>query len=81
MFMSFAGAFATLAKAIRQIMALEQETVGMREKRAALVRHNWLGAKTAGGRGGPPHWMSPALPGFSGRKRGPVAVIASPAEP
>jgi hypothetical protein len=66
-----AGAFATLAKAIRQIMALEQETIGMREKRATLVRHTWLGAKKAAVRQSVDRSIARAKPGLdkTGRER------------
>jgi hypothetical protein len=39
------AAYAQLTKAIRQIMALEQETIGLREKRVARNRQNWLKEK------------------------------------
>jgi hypothetical protein len=42
-----ADAFGRLTKVIRQIMALEQETIGMRETRAALVRSTWMVNKKA----------------------------------
>jgi hypothetical protein len=35
------GAYAQLTKAIRQIMALEEEIIGLREKRAAHLRFAW----------------------------------------
>jgi len=38
-------AYAVLTKAVRQIMALEQEVIGLREKRATRVRHAWLAEK------------------------------------
>jgi hypothetical protein len=42
-----ADAFARLSKAIRQIMALEQETIGLREKRVHQVRQSWMNSKRA----------------------------------
>jgi hypothetical protein len=41
------SAYAQLTKAIRQIMALEQEIIGLREKRAAHLRIKWKQEKTA----------------------------------
>lgn len=41
------AAYAQLTKAIRQIMALEQETIGLREKRIAHIRREWKKEKTA----------------------------------
>jgi hypothetical protein len=38
-------AYAQLTKAIRQIMALEEEIIGLREKRVALIRGRWLEEK------------------------------------
>ena len=35
------SAYAQLSKAIRQIMALEEEIIGLREKRVALLRSAW----------------------------------------
>jgi len=38
-------AYAQLTKAIRQIMALEEEIIGLREKRVIRVRQTWLNEK------------------------------------
>jgi hypothetical protein len=66
-----AGAFATLAKVIRQIMVLEQETIGMREKRAVIVRQNWLGSKKAAVRQSVERSIARGKPGLdkTGRER------------
>jgi hypothetical protein len=59
-----ADAFGRLTKAIRQIMALEQETVGLREKREFTVRQNWLGSKKAAVRRSVEHSLKSAKPGL-----------------
>jgi hypothetical protein len=41
------NAFAQLSKAIRQIMALEEEIIGLREKRLATLRNKWKTDKAA----------------------------------
>jgi hypothetical protein len=66
---STADAFARLTKAIRQIMALEQETIGLREKRAMAVRHSWLLSKKAAVRRSVDHSLKAAKPGLRPRDR------------
>ena len=39
-------AFDSLSKSVRQIIALEQEIIGLREKRIRLVRAEWMKQKT-----------------------------------
>jgi len=41
------AAYAQLTKAIRQIMALEEEIIGLREKRVATLRAKWKSEKAA----------------------------------
>jgi hypothetical protein len=54
------SAYAQLTKAIRQIMALEEEIIGLREKRAAHLRFAWKKEKTQAVRRSVDSWPPPS---------------------